>query len=638
MIKIWGWINERFPFDKILKLGIDENIPGGSRLSYVLGSATLLVLFLQVLTGILELFYYVPTVDHAYDSLNYFRTEVPFGWLIHGLHYWGANVFVVLVGLHMLRVFIWGAYKKPREMTWLFGLVLLLFTIAMSFTGAALPWDQRGFWAAKVGTNIGGTIPIVGPLVQFILRGGFNMGQLTLSRFFVLHTAIFPVILFLFVGFHIIAFRKFGSVGPWDQEKRNSFSSFWPDQVFKDVLFALIIIIGLVALASFVPPPFAGPADPMDSTYIPKPEWNFLFLYQALKFLPGKLEIIGTVGLPLIFILILILLPFLDKNPEKNPLKRKIVFPSGILIVLAILGLTLSGYLSNESNLNKSTPITKVVYSESVRSGKNLFTSLGCIGCHSVLGTGGTIGPDLSNEDQKNRSTDWIIQQLENSKSHNPKSIMPSFAFLSKKQQLELVSFLLHPISVGIPNGNQETSDSSNNKSDQSKNSEQDSVGNSKTGLAAFIIGSPDHGEVLFNKFCISCHGRDGIGGIKNEGSTIVMVPKLNPISPELYNSDPDLFSQNIDKFIQHGAIPQGKNPAFKMEAYGDKNLLTQQEISDIESYVLKLNKVERGMLINPGIQPVRFFEIFLGIILLTVLLLLFYKIFSKTKRQLITK
>jgi mono/diheme cytochrome c family protein len=227
---------------------------------------------------------------------------------------------------------------------------------------------------------------------------------------------------------------------------------------------------------------------------------------------------------------------------------------------------------------------------------------------------------------------------LENSKSHNPKSIMPSFAFLSKKQQLELVSFLLHPISVGIPNENQETSDSSNNKSDQSKNSEQDSVGNSKTGLAAFIIGSPDHGEVLFNKFCISCHGRDGIGGIKNEGSTIVMVPKLNPISPELYNSDPDLFSQNIDKFIQHGAIPQGKNPAFKMEAYGDKNLLTQQEISDIESYVLKLNKVERGMLINPGIQPVRFFEIFLGIILLTVLLLLFYKIFSKTKRQLITK
>lgn len=325
--QIWNWINERVPLDKILRMGLDEDIPGGSRFSYVLGSATLLVLFLQVFTGILELFYYVPTIDHAYDSLNYFRTEVPFGWLIHGLHYWGANVFVVLVGLHMLRVFIWGAYKKPREMTWLFGVILLLFTVAMSFTGAALPWDQRGFWAAKVGTNIGGTVPLIGPFIQFFLRGGSEMGQLTLSRFFILHAAIFPVILFSFVALHIMAFRKFGSVGPWEKEKRNTFSPFWPDQVFKDVLIALLIILALVALASFVPPPFAGPADPMDNTYVPKPEWNFLFLYQALKFLPGNWEVIGTVIIPSGLILIFLLLPFFDKNPERNPLKEKLLFP-----------------------------------------------------------------------------------------------------------------------------------------------------------------------------------------------------------------------------------------------------------------------------------------------------------------------
>jgi ubiquinol-cytochrome c reductase cytochrome b subunit len=626
LTNIWDWINERIPINDILRLGMDEDIPGGSRFSYVLGSATLLVLLLQFITGILELFYYVPTIDHAYDSLNYLRTGVPFGWLIHGLHYWGANVFVVLVGLHMLRVFIWGAYKKPREMTWLFGVLLLLFTVGMSFTGAALPWDQRGFWAAKVGTSISGTLPIIGSLIEFILRGGNEMGQLTLSRFFILHAAILPITLMIFVGFHILAFRKFGSVGPWNPEKRNTSSPFWPDQVFKDIIFALIIILGLVALSSFVPPPFAGPADPLDNTYIPKPEWNFLFLYQAIKYFPGKLELIGTVVLPALFVLILILLPFLDKNPERNPFKRKFVFTSGILIVIAILGLTLAGYLSGESNLSKNKPPLKAVNSESVRLGKNLFTSLGCIGCHSVLGTGGTVGPDLSNEVNKNRSADWLAQQLVNPKSHVPTSIMPSFAFLSNKQQTELVSFLINPISIGLPGSNQVNSDSSNSQPVQAGGVEKDSASKNKIGFAAFIIGSSDQGKVLFNKYCVSCHGADGKGGIANGGSSAGVVPKLNPISSALYNTDPDLFSQEIDKFIQHGSIPPGENPALKMEAYGDKNLLTQQQISDIEAYILRLNKIERGMVTNPGIQPVTFFEIFSGIILITIVLLIFYK------------
>ncbi len=630
--QIWNWINERVPLDKILRMGLDEDIPGGSRFSYVLGSATLLVLFLQVFTGILELFYYVPTIDHAYDSLNYFRTEVPFGWLIHGLHYWGANVFVVLVGLHMLRVFIWGAYKKPREMTWLFGVILLLFTVAMSFTGAALPWDQRGFWAAKVGTNIGGTVPLIGPFIQFFLRGGSEMGQLTLSRFFILHAAIFPVILFSFVALHIMAFRKFGSVGPWEKEKRNTFSPFWPDQVFKDVLIALLIILALVALASFVPPPFAGPADPMDNTYVPKPEWNFLFLYQALKFLPGNWEVIGTVIIPSGLILIFLLLPFFDKNPERNPFKRKIVVPTGMIIVFAIFVLTLSGYFSNEHKLDKSTPAAPNVYSQSVKLGKNLFTSLGCIGCHSVFGTGGTLGPDLTNEVQKNRSTNWLIQQLQNSKLHNPKSIMPPFAFLSKSQLSDLVSFLIHPVSVGLPGGSELGSEESENES--TNNTQTDSIEKSKIGLAAYIMGSPEQGEVLFNKFCVSCHGSNGKGGIKDEGSALGMVPKLNPVSTELYNDDPELFSQGIDRFIQHGSIPQGDNPALKMEAYGDKNLLTQQQISDIEAYILKLNNVERGMIINPGIHPIRFFEIFLGIVLVTFISLLVLKLYPKSKKK----
>src|SRR5512139_566667 len=156
--RAWDWLNERWPFSYLARLAVEEEIPGGSRFPYTLGSALLTVFFLQLVTGILQLFYYVPTVDHAYDSVNFLRTRVPFGWLVNGLHYWGANAMVVLIGLHVARVFVWGAYKHPRELTWLFGIGLLLLAMGSSFTGGPLPWDQRGYWAAEVGTSIPGSV------------------------------------------------------------------------------------------------------------------------------------------------------------------------------------------------------------------------------------------------------------------------------------------------------------------------------------------------------------------------------------------------------------------------------------------------------------------------------------------------
>jgi len=625
--KFWDWLNYRIPITKILSLGLDEEIPGGSRFTYVLGSATLGVFLLQVITGTLELFYYVPTTDHAYDSLNYLRTEVPFGWLIHGLHYWGANAFVVIVGLHMLRVFIWGAYKKPREMTWLFGVVLLLITVVMSFTGAALPWDQRGFWAARVGINISGTIPVIGPILKFLISGGSDIGQLTLSRFFIFHAAIFPTLAVLFICFHILAFRKFGSIGPWKESKRKGFAPFWPDQVYKDIIAFLFIVGCLVTLAAFFPPPFAGPADPSDSSYVPKPEWNFLFIYQSLKFFPGSFEILGTFVFPSILILLFFLLPFLDNNVERNPFKRKIVIPAGLIITLGILVLTIDGYLSGENeNGGKITIEKEFVYTQSVKDGKNIFTSLGCIGCHSVLGLGGTVGPDLTNELNKNRTADWLRSQLQNPKEHNPNSTMPSYAFLSQDQSTKLISFLLHPIPI-TPVG---SSDVAGGIIDTSVVVKKDSVQKLKIGLAAFIKGSPEYGEDLYNKYCLSCHGVHGKKGIENTGSSEGIVPSINPIAKTFYNNDPAVFAQNIDKIIQHGSLPEGDNPSLKMEAYGDKLVLTQQQISDIEAYILKLNKVERGMLINPGILPETFYTLFIIIILLTIISLVIIRIRSK--------
>ena len=284
------WVDERTGLITFFSEFFHEEIPGGTRFSYTLGSACMFLLSIQIITGIWQLFYYVPTVDYAYSSLNYLRMQVPYGWLIHGIHYWGGTLFTIIVGLHVLRVFIWGSYKKPREMVWLIGILLIILTALFMFTGPVLPWDKNGYWAGQVGIGIAGSVPIVGSLTQAILQGANKMGQMALLRIYVLHVAILPGAIGAFVMLHLIAFRKYGESGPWDEKKRQKIGYFWPEQIFKDVVVTFLIFLLLVYLSAFFPAPFSGLADPMDTLVTPKPAWNFLFLYQVLKLLPGPLE------------------------------------------------------------------------------------------------------------------------------------------------------------------------------------------------------------------------------------------------------------------------------------------------------------------------------------------------------------
>ncbi|HXE72640.1 MAG TPA: cytochrome b N-terminal domain-containing protein, partial [Candidatus Nitrosotenuis sp.] len=425
MRRLWVWLNERWPLDRVLYWSLDEPIVGGASFWYTLGSATLIVFALQVVSGVWQLFYYVPTVDHAYDSLMYLRTQVYFGWLVHGLHYWGASLMVILVVVHMARVFVFGAYKNPRQLTWLSGVGLLLLTLALSLTGAPLPWDERGYWAGEVATSIAGTVPVVGSLAERLLRGGDTMGQLTLSRFFVIHVALLPGLLVALLGLHLLAFRQFGSTGPWSQERRQTSGPFWPDQVFKDAVVGLAVFLGLLFLSAFFPPPIAGPADPTDSTYLPKPEWNFLFLYEALKFFPGKLEPLGTVGLPLVGVLVLTGLPFFDRNPERDPSRRRLAMATGGLAAAAVVALTWAGLMSGQAATSGppsepapapgagTTPLGSVAHmSSSARAGMQLFQSLGCVGCHQVNGVGGSVGPGLSGVTLQGKDRNWLMAQI----------------------------------------------------------------------------------------------------------------------------------------------------------------------------------------------------------------------------------
>jgi ubiquinol-cytochrome c reductase cytochrome b subunit len=590
--QMWRWLDERWPVSALLRLGLEEDIPGGSSFAYVLGSAILIVVVIMVLTGIWQLFYYVPTVDHAYDSTNYLRTEVPFGWLIYNLHYWGANAMVILVVLHLARVFIWGAYKKPREVTWFAGVTLLLITLGLSFTGAPLPWDERGYWAAEVGTGITDTVPIVGDLIKRLVRGGEAMGQLTLSRSFIVHAAILPGALLALIGIHLVAFRRFGSVGPWKKAKRERSGPFWPNQVAKDALVGGLVLLGLIALAVYAPAPFSGPADPVDTSYTPKPEWNFLFLYEALKFFPGKLEPVGTLGIPILGILVLVLLPFLDRRPERNPLRRPIVMLGGLIAATVIVSLTVVGFYSKPGGTQAASGpkpgASTAQLSTSAQQGAKLFDSLGCSGCHRVNGTGGTAGPDLSHEALQGRSRQWLNTQIQNPQAHDPNSIMPAFASLSKQQTNQLIDYLLSLGAGGTPvptMGQTATPTSAKSATPTAVSGE----------MTTSIVGSADRGSTVFGADCAGCHGPQGTDNVPNPGSEDGTVPPLNPIDPELASSDPQVFLRNIDPFIQNGSTPEGSNPQLRMPAYGKNDSLSQQEIADVEAYVLELNGIEQG-------------------------------------------
>ena len=200
--RLGNWIDERMGWRTVWDAIFLRKIPKVNWF-YTLGSASLFVALNQAITGILLTIYYVPTPDHAYDSVQFITTEIPAGWLIRGLHHWGASAMVVLVVLHMLRVIFYGAYKFPREITWMTGVILLILVIGFGFTGYLLPWDQKAYWATTVGTRIAGTPPLIGDTILRIVRGGADLSAVTLARFYGVHVWVLPASLILVLAFHL---------------------------------------------------------------------------------------------------------------------------------------------------------------------------------------------------------------------------------------------------------------------------------------------------------------------------------------------------------------------------------------------------------------------------------------------------
>jgi ubiquinol-cytochrome c reductase cytochrome b subunit len=626
---LWLWINKRWPAEPLIRTFIKEEIPGGASAAFSFGACILFVFTLQAVTGIMQLFFFSPTTDHAYVSLSFLRLEVPFGWLVHNLHYWGATAMLVLVLVHMSQAYIWGAYKNPRQLVWLLGSLNFLLAMLMVFAGSPLPWDEKGYWATEVGTSIAGTVPLIGDLVKRILRGGEAMGQPTISRFFVLHTVLLPGLLAGSILVHIVAFRRFGSAGPWQEARRSRVGQFWPDQVFKDLIMAGLTFLVLLTLAVFIPPDFTGPADPLDTTYVPKSEWNFLFLYQALKYFPGKLEAVGTVGIPLVIILLLVAAPFVDRRKERNPFKRPVAMGAFLLVAVVIIGLSVMGSRSlpgvsrNAPASPEGSPETAAATPVSV--GPELVKTLGCLGCHTIRGEGGKVGPDLSAEAAKGRTREWLVEQIRNPKAHNPSSVMPAFSNLDEGQADALVGYLLSLGLEGTPGAAQEESLSAPAAPESERILEKETDGEPRemASPAQQFIGNAKHGSLLFRQNCSSCHGPEGKGGVPNPGSDDGKVPSLNPIEEGLADRDPARFAAKIDPYIQNGETPSGPRPALRMPGFGKSLALTQAQISHLHAYILSLNGVERSEISVPGIRPARFYALIMAVFALGILSLI---------------
>ena len=346
--RISAFLADRLPF-KNVEDHLKKPLPKHINWLFSLGSIAAFLLILQAVTGSFLAFYYSPSPDHAYNAVNYISEEVAFGGFVRGLHHWGASAMVIVVCLHLLRVVAYASYKPPRELTWVTGVFMLLIVLGFGFTGYLLPWDQKAYWATVVGVKIAGTAPIIGEFVGKVLRGGEEVGAVTLTRFYALHTIWLPWLAFGLVGVHLFFVRYYGSAGtPKNSpEDMRSGKPFYPDQLFEDAVAILILFVILAAMAIFVPVPLEELADPTDANYDPRPEWYFLFLFQLLKYFEGPLEVVGTFVIPTVGFILLLFLPFLDKKAERTSLlRRPVALTVTSLSVVLIVLLTILGAIS----------------------------------------------------------------------------------------------------------------------------------------------------------------------------------------------------------------------------------------------------------------------------------------------------
>jgi ubiquinol-cytochrome c reductase cytochrome b subunit len=463
--KIGAWFDQRLQIAGTIRDVAAHPVPRKSASWwYVFGSAALTIFILQIFTGILLALIYVPSAAEAWNSLEYLNHGVTLGWFLRAVHGWGSNFMVAVVLIHMAQVILFGAYKFPRELTWILGVFLLLMTLGMAFTGQVMRFDQDAYWGLGIGVAICGRVPFVGKeLVQMLMGGPIIAGD-TLSRFFALHVFVIPGLLLAFVSLHLLLVLKLG-INDWPMPgrlvRRSTYLKeyhelthkdgipFVPEAVWKDVFFSATIIVSIMACAAFFGP--FGPSgypDPTIVQTVPKPDFFFLWLYALLSLLPPQMETPILIIGPVVAIGFLILLPFFAGEGEKSWRRRPVAVVTLLLIAVTLGTFTrLASYApwSPVMNAWSGDPVP-VKYldgrSPLERQGSLVFQVKQCRNCHSIGGSGGKRGPAL--DDVANTLThDQLVRQVLQGGGN-----MPAYGKnLNPAEVTALVSFLetLHP-------------------------------------------------------------------------------------------------------------------------------------------------------------------------------------------------
>jgi ubiquinol-cytochrome c reductase cytochrome b subunit len=439
------WVDHRTGVQTAARQFLYEEIPASSGWQQVFGSVAVFLFLVQAFTGALLAFNYAATPGDSYNSVRYILTELTAGRLIRGLHHWGASMMIVVVVLHMVQVFLYGAYKKPREATWMVGVVLLLVTLAYGLTGYLLPWDNRAYWGTVVTTRIAGSAPVVGPYLTRLLGGGGAVGVVTFARFYGMHVLLLPPATLLLIALHVFLVRKHGAA-PEPGDELLPKKQFFPAQIFKDTVAIFIAFAILYTLALVARVPLEQLADPTDTSYVPRPEWYFLFLFQTLKLFPGPLEVIGSVILPGLAVLALILVPFLDRGHLVRVTKRTFAISAVALAALGWGGLTAAAVATTPkpqpaAEVDYSAPTDWLQLTPQEMSGIAYFREEHCQSCHAVGDGGSTIGPDLT-QTSIHKDAAWMIQHFKRPSAMRPGTAMPAIQ-LGDAQLNSLAAFLL---------------------------------------------------------------------------------------------------------------------------------------------------------------------------------------------------
>jgi ubiquinol-cytochrome c reductase cytochrome b subunit len=412
------WLDDRLHLTALYSSTAGHEVPkSAGSWFYVFGSATLLCFIIQVITGACLAFVYIPSTNEAWTSLQYLNHAQFWGWYLRAVHNWGSNFMVAIMTLHMIQVFLFGAYKYPRELTWVSGIFLLLMTLGMAFTGQVMRFDQDAYWGLTIGASITGRVPIIGEqLVHLLLAGPIIAGE-TLSRFFTLHVFIIPGMIIAIVSMHLRlvltkGINEYPTPGKpvrkatYDAEYadiiRKDGVPFVPHAIGKDLIFAALVIAGILG-AAFVFGP-KGPGGPPNPTLVdtnPRPDFYFLSIFAALALLPDWMEVLILFVAPAVCITLLIALPFISPTGEKSAIRRPVAVLSVVFVMLVIAVLTYMGETSPwspkmnawsgdpipEKYVRKRTPLEL--------RGAVVFQNKQCRNCHALGGSGGQRGPAL---------------------------------------------------------------------------------------------------------------------------------------------------------------------------------------------------------------------------------------------------